>query len=141
MRAVFDTCILVDYLKGLRAAQEALDRSDEPWISVLTWADVLSKAADDDELRVLRGFLDGFHVYPVTTDVANEAVRIHRSTGAGVSEAIALATARVLGCELVTWYPGDSTASPTATGPDPGAVRANQRRRRSTAPPEPAKAR
>ncbi len=113
MRAVFDTCILVDYLRGLESAREALDRVDEPWISILTWMEILSNTNDKEEREVLREFLESFRVHPLTQEIAAEAVRVRSSSSADLPEAIVLATARLLDCELITWYPGTAT---TTTG-------------------------
>ena len=41
MKAVFDTNVLIDYLKGVDAAREDFDRYAQRLISVVTWMEVL----------------------------------------------------------------------------------------------------
>ena len=105
MRAIFDTCILVDYLNGVDAAKEVLDRADEAWISVITWMEIMNGADSKDERRVVREFLNSFHVQPLTRGIAREAIKVREKLDAGMAEATIVATARHLSCELVTWYP------------------------------------
>ena len=44
VKALFDTNILIDYLRGIPAAREELDRYETRAISVITWMEVLTGA-------------------------------------------------------------------------------------------------
>ena len=113
MRAIFDTCILVDYLNGVSAAKKVLDRADEVWISVITWMEIMNGAETEEEQRVVTEFLNSFYVQPLTQDIAREAVKVRGKLDVGMAEATIIATARHLKCELVTWYP-----NPVGSGGD-----------------------
>ena len=49
MRALFDTCILIDYLRGLAPARAELDRFPEAAISIVTWMEVMVGAPEGTE--------------------------------------------------------------------------------------------
>ena len=56
MKALFDTNILIDYLKGIEAAQEELARYRHRLVSIVTWMEVLAGAHDDAEADVIHMF-------------------------------------------------------------------------------------
>jgi predicted nucleic acid-binding protein len=56
MRAVVDTNILIDHLRGIEAARAELARYAPPLISPITWAEVMAGASDDNECSQLRQF-------------------------------------------------------------------------------------
>ena len=41
MKALFDTNILIDYLRGLPAARDELNRHQDKAISVVTWMEIM----------------------------------------------------------------------------------------------------
>lgn len=102
MIAVFDTNILVDYLRGIEAAKSELTRFVNPRISVITWAEVLVGAGGSDEESALRGFLSALRRIPVDEQIADEAVRIRRTHRLKLPDAIIWATARCSSALLVT---------------------------------------
>lgn len=114
MRAVLDTNILIDYLKGVEAARSELDRYDTPIVSIVTWMEVLVGARDDNELVTLRAFLRGFRLAELTRDVALLAVEKRRSHRVRIPDAVIWATAEAGGCLLVTRNVADFPAG------DPG---------------------
>ncbi|MEJ7760646.1 MAG: type II toxin-antitoxin system VapC family toxin [Gemmatimonadaceae bacterium] len=102
MRAVFDTNILIDYLNGSKKAKTEIGSIDEPFISLVTWMEVLVGVADADEESSIREFLRRFSVYPVDEGVAERAVAIRRENNLRLPDAIIWATAYRLGTILVT---------------------------------------
>ena len=58
MKTVFDTNILIDHIKEIAAATEALDASADPFISRITWIEMLVGARDATEDARLRQTLD-----------------------------------------------------------------------------------
>ena len=102
MKAVFDTNILLDYLNGVEAAKVEIFRFTTRCISVITQVEVLVGAGDPEEEKLLRGFLSGFQICELTTEIADEAVRVRQKHRLNVPDAIIYATARVKSCLFVT---------------------------------------
>jgi predicted nucleic acid-binding protein len=102
VRSVLDTCILVDYLRGVEAARVEIARYERPAVSVVTWMEVLAGTAGEEEGRTVRAFLGRFDVLPLTPAVAERAVAIRRARRVRLPDAVIQATADDLGALLVT---------------------------------------
>jgi predicted nucleic acid-binding protein len=102
VKAVFDTNILVDYLKGVRAAKEELDRYRVRQISIITFIEVMVGAENAAEESAIRGFLATFEVIELSAEIAQEAISIRKELRLKIPDAIVYATARTQGCMLVT---------------------------------------
>jgi predicted nucleic acid-binding protein len=111
VKAVIDTNVVVDYLRGIDAARVELARYERPAISVLTWMEVLAGSGDTTEMAVLQRFLRRFDVIPVDALVAGEAVELRREHRLRPPDAIVWATARARDALFVTRntrdFPGD----------------------------------
>ena len=66
MKALFDTNILIDYLKGIEPAQAELARYRQPLISIVTWMEILAGVRNEEEGDVVEMFLRDFRVVEVT---------------------------------------------------------------------------
>jgi hypothetical protein len=102
VRAVLDTNILVDYLDGIAKARTEIERHRSIAVSIISWMEVLIGARGEDEEVAIRDFLAAFEVLEVDRDTAEEAVRLRRSHGMRLPDAIIWATARSRGALLVT---------------------------------------
>jgi predicted nucleic acid-binding protein len=102
MRAVFDTNILIDYLNGRAEAKAELDLYEEKMISIVTYMEVLVGAKNPDEAEILRAFLQSFRCKELTQSVANFAITLRQQHRLKLPDAIVYATARDVGCNLVT---------------------------------------
>ncbi len=102
MKALFDTNILIDYLKGAEPAQAELARHRQPLISIVTWMEVLAGVRSDEEGDVVEMFLRDFRVVDVTRAIARDAVAIRRSARIRLPDAVIWATARHESALLVT---------------------------------------
>ncbi len=102
MQAVIDTNILVDYLRGVVEARQELSRYRRPAISLLTWMEILAGAQTAEEEALLRDFLHGFLMLPVTSEVAERAVQLRREHRIRLPDAIIWASAQVRDCLFVT---------------------------------------
>ena len=107
---LFDTCILIDYLRGIPQARAECDRCGDRGISIVTWMEVLAgaTAAQDDEAR---SFLLNFQLLPLTSEIAERAVKIRRSSKVKLPDAIIQATAQSEGRVLLTRNTRDFPAS------------------------------
>ena len=101
MRALFDTNILIDHLRGIQAAKDELGRYREKSISIVTWMEVLVGTAPAVQ-TVTRNFLDSFAVITLDQGVAEQAVAIRRQHRIKLPDAIIWASAQVHGMLLVT---------------------------------------
>lgn len=102
VKALFDTNILIDQLRGIQAASDELDRYNEVAVSRIVWIEFLVGAKTPElEIRIKR-LLDRFALLEIDTSVAKEAILIRQRTRLKLPDAIILATARVHGLLLVT---------------------------------------
>ncbi len=102
MKALFDTNILIDYLKGVEAAQREIYLHDERLISVVTWMEVLAGARSQAEEDAIDMFLRDFRVVEITRGVAREAVKLRRARRLRLPDAAVWASARAESALLVT---------------------------------------
>jgi predicted nucleic acid-binding protein len=105
---LFDTNILIDALKGYKAAFDELVYWDDPAISAITWME-LSAGAKPDEVPKLDEFISGFAFEIIHTDdsimtvAANlRAESIRQGPKIALPDAIIMATAISKGMMLVT---------------------------------------
>jgi len=101
MKALFDTNILIDYLNGIEAAREEIERYERPLISPITWMEVMVGAQKDEE-QPIRGFLQRFSQVPLDTTVAERAVAIRRIQRMRLPDAIIWGSAQSQDALLVT---------------------------------------
>ncbi len=93
MKALFDTNILIDYLNGIKAARDEIERYDTIMISTISWMEVMV-GAKDGESNTIRTFLARFIQIPVNSAVAEQAVSIRRQTKIRLPDAIIWASAK-----------------------------------------------
>jgi predicted nucleic acid-binding protein len=99
---LFDTNILIDHLNGIAKATREIRRSADAATSLITWIEVMTGAASEDEEAVLRSFLSNFLCLEITSEVAERAAVIRREKRIKMPDAIILATAEATGRQLVT---------------------------------------
>ncbi len=102
----FDTGIVLDILMGHGAAraeiERALSQGGRPWVSRLTWAEILSQATPEC-LREVEAFMAGFSIDEVDEEIAARAAALRRERPRlGLLDATVLATALTRGRVLVT---------------------------------------
>ena len=102
MKAVFDSNILIDYLRGIEAAKKEITLYDHPCISMISWMEVLIGSSNDREEKVIRTFLERFHLLEVTKQVSELAVTIRKQNKIRLPDAIIWATAKHHQALLIT---------------------------------------
>lgn len=91
----FDSNILIDALNGVLPAHAEIARVDRPWISRLTWIEVLSKERGAT-LRNIEIFLNGFSVDEIDAEVSSHAAALRRERRRlKLADAVILASAQV----------------------------------------------
>jgi len=101
VRAVFDTNILVDYLRGFAQARAELELYQSPAISVISWMEVMAGTTQQIESKV-RAFLQSFDMLEIDAKTAEVAVLLRKTKHIKLPDAIIWATAQVHQCLLVT---------------------------------------
>ena len=99
--ALFDTCILIDYLRAIPDARSVCDRYSDRAISIITWMEVMAGATIANEADA-RAFLLNFYTLPLTPEIAELSVTIRKSRGIKLPDAIIQATAEAAGRILLT---------------------------------------
>lgn len=70
MNALFDTNLLIDYLKGVDDARAEIERHRTRLISIVTWMEALIGAKDEAEADVIEMFLRDFRTAEITRPIA-----------------------------------------------------------------------
>lgn len=91
---LFDTNILIDYLKGVRQARTELERYSDRAISLITWMEVMVEASPETE-EATRHFLNSFINLPIDDQVSSVAVMLRKNYKIKLPDAIVWATAQV----------------------------------------------
>jgi hypothetical protein len=102
----FDTGVVLDVLAGHAPARSelhrALSQGGRPWVSRLTWAEILSLATPAC-LRDAEAFMAGFSIDEVDEEIASRAASLRRERSQlGLLDATVLATALTRGRVLIT---------------------------------------
>jgi predicted nucleic acid-binding protein len=101
VKPLFDTNILIDYLRGIAAARSEIDLYDDRGVSIISWIEVMV-GADEETAPAVRAFLASFEVLGLDAAVADLAVDLRRRHRLKLPDACVWATARRHGRLLVT---------------------------------------
>jgi predicted nucleic acid-binding protein len=101
VKALFDTNILIDFLRTIQPARDELNRYEDRAISVITWMEVIAGAPMFTE-RATRDFLDAFVLVGLNDKVAERAVTLRREFRLKLPDAIVWASAQTQSMLLVT---------------------------------------
>jgi len=101
VKAVFDTNVLIDHLRGVGPARDELRRFDERAVGVVTRAEVRVGTPPDREAAT-RAFLDAFAVVDLDREIAAGAVALRRDHRIKLPDAVVRPTLQAVGALLVT---------------------------------------
>lgn len=102
MKAVFDTCILIDFLRGIKEAQQELNRYENRIISVITYIETMVGASTSEEIAATKSFLNHFELADLTNSIAERSIQLRRQHMLKIPDTIIYATAKEQGCLIVT---------------------------------------
>jgi hypothetical protein len=94
VKAVIDTNILVDYLRGIASAATELARYKRPAISVISWIEVMGGTTAQTE-KAARAFLQTFDLLEIDAKIAEQAVILRKTRRIKLPDAVIWATAQV----------------------------------------------
>jgi hypothetical protein len=98
---LFDTNILIDYLRGISQARAECDKHSDRAVSIITWMEVMAGSTAANEADA-RSCLLNFYTLPLTAEVAERAFLLRRAGGIKLPDAIIQATAEGSGRVLIT---------------------------------------
>jgi predicted nucleic acid-binding protein len=107
---LFDTNILIDYLRGIPRARAECGRHSDRAVSIISWMEVMAGSTVANEADA-RSFLLNFYTLPLGADVAERAFLLRRSSRMKLPDAIIQATAEGAGRVLITRNTRDLPAS------------------------------
>ncbi|MDD2715213.1 MAG: PIN domain-containing protein [Candidatus Wallbacteria bacterium] len=72
---IFDTDVLIWYLRGNAKAARTLDRASDHQLSIVSFIELLQGARNRDEIRICKRFLNdcGFQILPITENIGHRA--------------------------------------------------------------------
>jgi len=101
VKALFDTNILIDALKGIKQARAELERYDQAAISIITWMEVMV-GAESAVAPATEAFLRGFGLIALDDKIAARAVALRQQHRVRLPDAIIWASAQIGNMLLVT---------------------------------------
>lgn len=110
MKALFDTNILIDHLKGIKEPQEEFERYDDRAVSIITWMEILA-GVEPANADIAHRLLSNFDLLPLDDKVAERAVHLRRTHRIKLPDAVIWATAQIHSMLLVTRNEKDFSAS------------------------------
>jgi predicted nucleic acid-binding protein len=102
MKAVIDSDVLIDFLHGIAAARDELERYRQPHYSIITWMELHCGARDERERAAVQQLLATMTRVELSTTVAQRAVELRQQLRLKLPDAIVLASAETEGCILVS---------------------------------------
>jgi len=105
---LFDTDVLIWYLRGNRKAGQAIDACADPAISIVTYMEMIQGAHNRDEVRTIRAFLRdlSLRMVPLSENIGHRAVVYLEEYGLkvalGLADSLIAATAVENNLLLVT---------------------------------------
>ena len=102
MRAVFDTNIIIDYLNGEEKARQEIQIYRHKYISVITYIETLVGVPDQENVVIVRNFLESFHVINIESEIANLAIVARKQYRLKIPDALIFASAQTVSALLIT---------------------------------------
>jgi hypothetical protein len=118
MTAVFDTALVIDYLRGVKRAQEAFAQFPDRAITVGSWVEVM-KEAPPNLAPQTREFLRGFERLAINEAIADRALELlQQHSQLDIHHAFPWATAQINSSVYVAVdFPRLATQDPTVWVP------------------------
>ena len=107
-KALFDTDVLIEYLRGKNEAQTYIDNiQDVVYMSSISTAELYAGVRKGEELRKLEVFIETFEVINLNKNIAKIGGLYRNqykpSHGAGLADALIAATAKEIGAQVITF--------------------------------------
>lgn len=100
--AVFDTCIVIDYARGIEQARDVIRACPFRMISTITWIEFLVGVPLERAAQAEAFLKENFDILPLDTSVAKEALIIRKNYRMKLPDAMIYGTAKSAGVPLVS---------------------------------------
>jgi len=118
VKALFDTCILIDYLNGIQSAKDEIELFKDKAISTITWMEVMVGGDKNPQINIEQWLSQTFTIINLDQPISIKSVEIRKSRKIKLPDAIIHATALVSERLLVTRNTKDfSDSDPTVRIP------------------------
>jgi hypothetical protein len=102
-KVVLDSNIIIYLSKGQLNIEDILERYDELCISIITYMEVMGfRFSDEGERQIIQKLLDHFAFIYINAEIVEWVISIRKEKKIKLPDAIILATAKVLNCDLLT---------------------------------------
>lgn len=107
-KLLFDTDVLIEYLRGKTEAKEYIDtKQDVIYMSAITMAELYTGAREGEEHKKLKIFIETFEVINLNKNIAKKGGlfrnKYRPSHGTGLADALIAATAEEISAQVVTF--------------------------------------
>lgn len=118
VKALFDTCILIDYLNGIQSAKNEIELFEDKAISTITWMEVMVGGDKNPHVNIEQWLSQTFTIINLDQPISIKSVEIRKSRKIKLPDAIIHATALISERLLVTRNTKDfSESDPTVRIP------------------------
>ncbi|MCK4764675.1 MAG: type II toxin-antitoxin system VapC family toxin [Candidatus Aminicenantes bacterium] len=108
LRVVLDSNIIIYLSKGLLNFEDISARYESFYISIITYLEVLGfQFSDEGEKKIIEDLLKNFEMINIDPEIAENVLIIRQRKKIKLPDAIILATAKFLKCDLLTRNVGD----------------------------------
>lgn len=94
IKVLFDTNILIDYLRGQAQAAAEIELYSDKAISIITWIEVMAGTTPANE-NATQSFLSTFQILPITQKEAARSVVLRQTKRIKLPDALIWASAQV----------------------------------------------
>lgn len=102
-KVLLDSNILIYLSKGQLEFTGIQEKYDRFYISIITYMEVLGyDFKNEPELKLIAGFLNKFNIAELNMDIAMEVISIRKKKKIKLPDAVIIATANYLECDLLT---------------------------------------
>ena len=103
MKYLLDSNIIIYYLNGDKNIYDFIEKyKDISAISLISYYEVLNYNFNEAEELLVREFLDGFEVLPLSKNIINKALENRKNKKIKMADNFILATAQIFGLDIVT---------------------------------------
>ena len=102
-KVTLDSNIIVYLSKGQLKIEKILERYDQFYISIITYMEVMGyQFPGNEEKKIIKELLENFKIIYINSEIAESVISIRQQHKIKLPDAIILATAKFMRCDLMT---------------------------------------
>ncbi len=102
MKTLFDTNILIDYIKGVPETRNIFITYPAPMISIVTWIEVMVGVNDMVNQELVKDFFLRFHIVNIDQKISEITVSLRKQHKIKLPDALIWASAKAHNATLIT---------------------------------------